>query len=313
MNDPVILFFLFGVIAGVLKVPLRLPSAIYDLFSILLLLAIGLKGGQEIAKLPLGNVLGELALVLVLGLILPLMLYPVLKLFLRFQRADAASLAAHYGSVSVGTFAVCLAFLAAKQIPYEKHASAFVVMLEIPAILVGIVLARGTAAFRNSKKLLHEVFLGKSVVLLVGAMLIGWFAGPARMGSLNPFFLDLFPAFLAIFLLDMGLVVSKQFPALRQKGASLVGFGIIAPLFLSIVGIHFGLLMGLSTGGVAIMGVLAASASYIAVPAAFRMVVPEANPGLSLAASLGVTFPFNVTVGIPLFFEWAEYFVEFWR
>lgn len=311
MADPVILFFLFGVIAGLLKVPLRLPSAIYDLFSVLLLLAIGLKGGQELSKLAVADVLGELGLVVLLGLIVPLLLFPLLRL--NFKKVDAASLAAHYGSVSVGTFAVCLAFLNSKGISYEKHASAFVVMLEIPAILVGVLLARGRSVLSNAKDLLHEVFLGKSVVLLVGALLIAWAAGPQKMGSLNPFFQDLFPAFLAVFLLDMGLLVAQQFSILRNKGLSLVVFGVLAPLLLSVIGIHFGILMGLSTGGVAIMGVLSASASYIAVPAAFRMVVPEANPGLSLAASLGVTFPFNVTIGIPLYLKWAEYFLLFWR
>lgn len=310
MADPVILFFLFGVMAGLLKVPLRLPSAIYDLFSVLLLLAIGLKGGQELSKLPLGEVAFELSLVVVLGIVVPLILYPLLRL--SFKRVNAASLAAHYGSVSVGTFAVCLAFLGAQGIAFEEHAPAFVVMLEIPAILIGIVLARGTAVFKNAKGLFHEVFLGKSVVLLVGSLLIAWIAGPQRMESLNPFFQDLFPAFLAIFLLDMGMLVSQQFSLLRTKGPSLIAFGLLAPLFLAVIGIHFGILMGLSIGGVTIMGVLSASASYIAVPAAFRMVVPEANPGLSLAASLGVTFPFNVTVGIPLYYKWTEYFFKFW-
>ncbi len=304
--DPIILFFLLGLLAGLLRAELRLPSAIYEFLSTLLLLTIGLKGGVELAKQSLFSLLPQIAAVMLMGVVLPLIAYPVLLRLGRFNRADAASIAAHYGSVSVGTFAVAVAYLSYRGIHFEEYIPVFVVLLEAPAILVGILLARGLSKDTRWKELGHEVLLGKGVVLLMGGLLIGWIAGPDDLQPISAIFFDLFKGVLALFLLEMGLVTASKFGSLRKHGLFLVAFGIIMPLFSSVIGGVLGWLLDLSPGGTMMLATLAASASYIAVPAAMRLAVPEANPALSLAGSLAVTFPFNILVGIPLYHTMAD-------
>ena len=306
MSDPIILFFVMGVVAGLLRSELRIPSAIYEFITILLLLAIGLKGGVELARQSLASLLPEILAVIALGTVLTLIAYPLLRFAGRLARADAAAIAAHYGSVSVGTFAVAVAYLGALKVSFEEHMALFVVMLEIPAILVGIALARGTSRQIRWKTLAHEVLLGKSVVLLMGGLLIGWAAGPEGVTGIEPLFFDLFQGILALFLLEMGLLAAAQVASLRLQGAFLAAFGVGMPLLSALLGGALGYLLGFSVGGTALLATLAASASYIAVPAAMRISLPEANPTLSLSASLGVTFPFNVIVGIPLYHRLAE-------
>jgi len=299
--DPVIWFFVLGVLAGAARADLRLPAAIYEFVSTVLLLAIGLKGGVELARDTGGLPIAELGGVLLLGFVLPLPAFALARFVGRLPRADAASLAAHYGSVSVGTFAVVMGYLATRGIAFESRAPVWVVMLEVPAILVGIVLARGLSASVAWSRLLRELFLGRSIVLLLGGLAIGWLAGPAGTASLQPLFFDLFKGVLALFLLEMGLIAAAQLPTLRRHGLFIVFFGIAVPAAFSLVGASMGNLVGLSIGGSTILATLAASASYIAAPAAFRTAVPEANPALSLTAALAVTFPFNIVVGIPLY------------
>jgi hypothetical protein len=208
--------------------------------------------------------------------------------------------------VSVGTYAVAVAWLVAREIPYEEYMPLMLVLLEMPAIVVGIMLARGVSSQTDWKELAHEVFLGKSIVLLVGGLLIGWAAGPEALEPVGGLFFGLFHGVLALFLLEMGLVAAGQVGSLRRHGLFLAAFGILFPLFGATVGASLGWLFELSTGGITLLAVLAASASYIAVPAAMRLALPEANPTLSLTASLGVTFPFNILVGIPLYHRLAE-------
>jgi hypothetical protein len=310
--DPIILFFLLGLAAGLLKSELRLPQAVYDFVSILLLLSIGLKGGIELQKQPFLELAPDVLATLMIGLLMPLVAFPVLRKFGRFARADAASIAAHYGSVSVGTYAVAVAWLATREIGYEPHLPLLLVVLEIPAILVGIVLARGLRDDTRWGEVAHEVFLGKGIVLLIGGLLIGWLSDPQGLKSIEPLFMDLFKGILAIFLLEMGLIAAARAGSLRRYGLFLIGFGIAMPLFGSVVGALTGWLLGLSPGGTMLMAVLAASASYIAVPAAMRISVPEANPTLSLTASLGITFPFNVLVGIPVYWKLATFIHQAW-
>lgn len=305
MIDPIILFFLLGLSAGLLRSELRLPAAIYEFVSILLLLSIGLKGGIELAKQPFGNLLPQVLAVLALGIFLVLAAFPVLRYVGRFKRADAASIAAHYGSVSVGTYAVVVAYLGTRKIFFEEHMPLLLVLLEVPAILVGILLARGLSRETRWRTVAHEVFLGKSIVLLIGGLLIGWAVGPAGVKSIEPLFFGLFKGFLALFLLEMGLLTAVQVGTLRRYGLFLVAFGIGMPLFSALIGTGLGLALGLSVGGTTVLATMAASASYIAVPAAMRISVPEANPTLSLAGSLGITFPFNVLVGIPIYYAFA--------
>jgi hypothetical protein len=299
--DPVIWFFVLGLAAGVARADLRLPSAIYEFVSTLLLLAIGLKGGVELARDGGGLRPVELAGILALGFLLPLPAFAVARVAGRLTRADAASLAAHYGSVSVGTFAVVVGFLTARGVQYEARAPVWVVLLEVPAILTGIVLVHGLSGDVPWRHLFRELFLGRSIVLLLGGLAIGWLSGPDGTASIQPLFFGLFKGILALFLLEMGLIAAAQLPTLRRHGAFIIAFGLLVPPAFAVVGALLGCALELSVGGIAVLATLAASASYIAAPAAIRTAVPEANPALPLTASLAVTFPFNILVGIPLY------------
>lgn len=303
--DPVVLFFVFGLTAGLLKSELKLPPALYETLSIVLLLAIGLHGGVELAEQASPALLGQSALVLGLGIVLPLLAFALLRA-LRFDRINAASVAAHYGSVSAGTFAVVVAYLASRQIFFESYMPLFVAILEIPAILVGILLAKGISRDTHWKELGREIFLGKSIMLLLGGLVIGALAGKEAIKPLEPLYTGMFKPVLAFFLLEMGLIASGQLGSLRQYGVRLAAFALCMPLLGALVGALLARLMGLSLGGTAMFATLAASASYIAVPAAMRLALPEANPSLSLTASLGITFPFNILIGIPLYLALAE-------
>jgi uncharacterized protein len=305
MIDVVVLFFIFGLAAGLARSELKLPAALYDSLSLLLLLAIGLKGGEGLAKQALTPLLPQLGAVMVLGIVQTFIAYFVLLRLGRFGRADAAALSAHYGSVSVATFAVGVNWLATRSIEFEAQTAIFLAVMEVPAIMVGIVLAKGVNKHTQWGVLLHETFLGKGVVLLLGGMAIGWIAGPEGLQPIKSVFYDLFKGALALFLLEMGLIVSRQEGELKRRGVFIVAFGIFMPLVSAALGLACGTLLGLSVGGVALLATLAASASYIAVPAAMRLAVPEANPALSLAAVLGVTFPFNILIGIPLYHHLA--------
>jgi hypothetical protein len=305
MLDPVVLFFVFGLLAGLLKSELKLPPALYETLSIILLLAIGLHGGVELAEQASAQLLGQASLVLGLGVVLPLLAFVLLR-GLRFDRMNAAAVAAHYGSVSAGTFAVAVAFMLSSGIEYESYMPLFVAILEIPAILVGIVLAKGVTRDTNWKELGREIFLGKSIMLLLGGLVIGAIAGKEGIKPLEPLYTSMFKPVLAFFLLEMGLIASGQLGSLKQFGLRLLAFALIMPLIGALIGALLARFMGLSLGGTAMLAILAASASYIAVPAALRLALPEANPSLSLTASLGITFPFNILIGIPLYLALAE-------
>jgi hypothetical protein len=303
--DPVVLFFIFGLCAGLLKSELKLPPALYETLSIVLLLAIGLHGGVELAEQASLQLLGQAALVLGLGVVLPVLAFGVLR-GLGFDRVNAAAVAAHYGSVSAGTFAVVVAFMLARGIEFESYMPLFVAILEIPAILVGILLAKGLARDTDWRELGREIFLGKSIMLLLGGLIIGAVAGKEAIKPLEPLYTSMFKPVLAFFLLEMGLIASGQLGALRQFGLRLLGFALLMPLLGALIGAVLARLMGLSLGGTAVLATLAASASYIAVPAAMRLALPAANPSLSLTASLGISFPFNILIGIPLYLALAE-------
>ena len=257
--DPVIWFFALGVIAGVAKSDLRMPPAIYDLLSMLLLLTIGLKGGVELAKAPFAGLVPQVAAVLAMGFVLPLALFAVASIGKRLARPDAASLAAHYGSVSVATFAVGVAFLVERNVSYDSQLPLFLVLLEVPAIIVGILLARKLQNRVRWGKLLHEILLGKSIVLLVG-----WLSGPDGIRPLEPLFFDLFKGVLALFLLEMGLIAAGQVKALRERGVFLATYGLLVPVPMAAIAALVGWWIGLSPGGTTLLAVLGGSASYIA-------------------------------------------------
>ena len=297
--EPVILFFLLGLLAGLLRSDLKIPAVLHESLSIFLLLAIGLKGGVELARQPLSELVVPALVIVGIGAALPLIAFPLLQGPGRLSRADAASVAAHYGSVSVVTFAVGSAYLSKLGEQYEGYMAVFLVLLEFPALMVGVWLAKRGQAQAGLGKVLHEVFAGKSIVLLVGGLAIGWAAGADGIKPLDKVFFDLFKGALAIFLLEMGLVAASRLGDLRRAGAFLLGFAIGMPLFAGALGALTASLLGMSVGGAALVATLYASASYIAAPAAMRIAVPEANPALSIGAALGITFPFNLMVGIP--------------
>ena len=317
--DPVILFFLLGLVARLGRSDLRLPEALYEALSIYLLLAIGLKGGVQLAVQPLATLWPVALAAIVLSAVVPLLLFPVLRGAVRLGVADAASIAAHYGSVSVVTFAVSQSALAAAGLEPEAWLGMLVALMEAPGIVVGVMLARRALAATPSGgaapkpvhgwgELLHEVLLGKAVVLLLGGLMIGWVAGPQGMAPIEPVFVVLFKGVLALFLLELGLVAGGRLGDLKRAGPRLVVFGLLAPPLLAVLGGTVGIALGMSTAGVATLATLTASASYIAAPTAMRIAVPQANPSLSIGVALGLTFPFNVIVGIPLYVAGARWF-----
>ncbi|MDZ7591145.1 MAG: sodium-dependent bicarbonate transport family permease [Rubrivivax sp.] len=317
MIDVVVLFFLLGVFARLVKSDLRLPEALYETLSIYLLLAIGLKGGIELSKQPLAALAPQVAACMALGFAIPFLLFPVGRA-LRLGAADAAALAAHYGSVSVVTYAVASAALAREGIAHESHAALWVAVMEAPGLVAGILLARwsarrtepgagvGEGARSGWGTLAHDVLFGKSVLLLLGGLAIGAVAGEAGTAPIQAVFIDPFKGVLALFLLELGLVAGGRLAEVRRFGAAVLVIGLGAPPLLALAGGAVGLALGLSTGGVALLATLAASASYIAAPTAMRIAVPQANAALSITAALGITFPFNIVVGIPLYIALAQ-------
>jgi uncharacterized protein len=312
--DVVVFFFLLGVFARLVKSDLRLPEALYETLSIYLLLAIGLKGGIELSKQPLAALAPQVLACMALGFVIPFALFPLARA-LRLNGADAAALVAHYGSVSVVTFAVATAALAREGIAYESHAALWVAVMEAPGLVAGILLARwaarreaGTGAARSTawSDLAHDVLFGKSVLLLLGGLLIGALAGEAGTAPIKAVFIDPFKGVLALFLLELGLVAGGRLAEVRRFGVAVFVIGLGAPPLLALAGAGVGVLLGLSTGGVALLATLAASASYIAAPTAMRIAVPEANAALSITAALGITFPFNIVLGIPIYIHLAR-------
>ena len=304
--EPVVLFFVLGVAAGLLRSDLKIPGSIYEALSIFILLAIGLKGGVELAKHPVGDLVLDGLIIVVVGALIPLVAFPVLRYIGRMSRADSASIAAHYGSVSVVTFSVGITLLGQEMLEFEGYLIVFLVLLEIPALVIGVILARhGQGAVRWGK-LMHEVFFGKSIYLLAGGLVIGFIAGAEGIQPLDKLFFDLFKGVLALFLLEMGLVASTRIAALREYGAFLAGFAVLMPLFSASLGTITGWMLDFSVGGTFLLATLFASASYIAAPAAMRIAVPEANPALSIGSSLGMTFPFNIFLGIPIYLWMAK-------
>jgi hypothetical protein len=280
---------------------------LYQALSIYLLLSIGLKGGVALSATPVQLVVLPVAATLVLGVLTPLVMFFYARYVARIDRINAAALAAHYGSVSAVTFIAALSFADLKGASYEGFLPALVTVLEIPAIVVGIFIARPNLDSASIKEGLHEVFAGKSILLLAGGVLIGILTGEGGYEQVKPFFTDGFRGALCLFLLDMGLIASRRLKEMETGIGILALAGIIVPVINGALGVLAGSLAGLSEGGAAILGTMAASASYIAAPAAIRAALPEANPGMYLTASLGITFPFNLAAGIPLYFWMAQH------
>lgn len=304
MPDIVVMFFLLGLLAGLVKSDLAIPKAAYDTLSLLLMLTIGLKGGMALYGNLGWSLLPELAAVAALGALIPLVMMPLLRRLVRLSAADSASLAAHYGSVSAGTFAVALAFAEARDLSIGAEVTLYLVMMELPAIMVAIALYRryrGSNAGEAMQGIWHETLTNRGVILLAGGAVIGAMYGPMEGANVTELFTGAFHAVLALFLLQMGLTAAETLRPIPWFHWRLLAFALIAPPLLSLAGLAVGLALGLPAGSLLILTALAASASYIAAPAAMRTAIPEANIGLAMLASLGFTFPFNVMVGIPLY------------
>ena len=299
--SPMVLAFVVGVAATLLRSDLRIPDQLYDGLAIYLLLAIGLKGGAELSVTPLATVWAPALATLALGLAVPLWSYAILRRLGGLDVANAAALAAHYGSVSAVTFIACLTFLEKMGVPYEGFVPALVVLLEVPAIVVALLLARSRVTGESWASLVRGILTGKSVLLLLGGLAIGWLSGREGFRQVAPLFEDLFKGALVLFLLEMGMLTARRLRDLAGVGVFLVVFAVVMPTLHGVLGVVVGKWAGLSLGGATVLGTLAASASYIAAPTAVRMALPEANPSLYLTAVLVVTFPFNLTFGLPLY------------
>ncbi len=304
LTSPIILFFLLGALAGLARSDLSVPEPIGKAMALYLMAAIGLKGGVQVAEAGFSDgLLHALAAGIVLSLALPFLAYAVLRAVGRLNRINASAVAAHYGSVSVVTFVTASEVLTAAAIPPAGYMVAVMAVMETPAIIVGLWLARGAidkSKPRHKVDLWHETFLNGSVVLLMGSFLIGLAAGKSGVVSISPFFEAGFQGVLCLFLLDMGLIAARRLRETRNLTWLMVALGVFMPAVHGIIGTVLGSAIGLDIGSAAALGVLAASASYIAVPAVMRVSLPEADPGISLGMVLAVTFPFNVTLGIPL-------------
>ncbi|MBU7586891.1 MAG: sodium-dependent bicarbonate transport family permease [Nostoc sp. TH1S01] len=308
LNPPVLFFFL-GMLAIFLKTDLEIPQPLPKLFSLYLLLAIGFKGGYEITE---SGINAEIALTL-LSAILMASAVPVYSFFILKVKLDAynaAAIAATYGSISAVTFITAQSFLKILNISSGGHMVAALALMESPAIIVGILLVRLFAPTQENKKgefswgeVLREAFLNGSVFLLIGSVIIGTLTGERGWEKLHPFTQEIFYGVLAFFLLDMGMVAARRIKDMRKTGSFLIAFSIFMPVANAIVGIILAKLIGMSAGNSLLFAVLCASASYIAVPAAMRMTVPEANPSLYVSMALALTFPFNIIIGIPLYFN----------
>lgn len=306
--SPVILCFILGILATAVKSDLRVPEPLYQALAIYLLLAIGMKGGTAmVANQGTGL---WLALVAAVGLsaTIPLICFPVLRYIGKLSGIDAAAIAGHYGSVSVVTFIAGSSFLSALNEPMEGFMPALVAVMEVPGIIVALLLARRiSGAQTHWLKSFRTVVAGKSVFLLLGGLAIGVVAGEQGFAKVEGFFVTPFQGVLCIFLLEMGMVASRRFSDLRSIGPFLIVFGVAMPIINAVLGMWVGSLCGMSRGGAFMLGLLSASSSYIAAPATIRLALPEASPALYLTSSLAITFPFNLTVGIPLYFAIANW------
>lgn len=307
--SPMVLFFLLGFAAVKLGSDLAVPEPVSKAISLYLMLSIGFRGGVELHHSGLsGPVVPTLLCAAALSFLMPVVAYALLRSAAGLDPTNAAAVSAHYGSVSVVTFATATGFLSQRGVHYEGYCVAMMALMESPAIVTGLMLARRADKSSSlwNAQLLREVLASASIILLVGSFVIGWVTGAAGMKSLAPVVEAPFRGVLAIFLLDMGLLTAHRLRTASRLGARLLSFGIYMPLVGAAAGLLVARVLGMSLGSATLLTVLTASASYIAVPAAMRLALPEANPAVYTTLSLGVTFPFNLSLGIPLYFAVAE-------
>ena len=301
LTSPPVLAFALGILTVLLRSKFALPAAVFDALSIYLLLAIGIKGGVALREAHPAEVGLPMVVTLIVGVSIPILAFAALKILTPLDRINRGAIAAHYGSTSLVTFTAALLFVESSGMIVEGYLATLLAVMEVPGLIVGLVLARHGAEKSEWKPLLHEVMTGKSILLLVGGLAIGFVTGPIGYERVEPFFGALFAGVLTLFLLQLGVQAGSHLKEIPQAGWGLLVFAAIFPLTVGSLTTLLGLAIGLSSGGAAVFGVLCASASYIAAPAAVQLSLPRANPGFYLTASLGLTFPINLLVGIPLF------------
>jgi len=325
LTSPVVLFFGLGLLITLVKAKVEFPGAVSDFIMIYLLTAIGFKGGVAIAEAGLSSIFGIVLGAVFLGLIIPVYSFFVLRHIGRLKSDDAAAIAGHYGSISVVTFMATTAFLTNMHIAYEGYIIGLPAVMETPAVIVALILAfwaKQNSVNNSSQKdislgqVVKNVLLSKSVILLLGGMAVGYLTGPTGMETVKVFYKDIFMGILSLFMLEMGMIAASRVRELRElkkEGMFLIFFGVLVPFINAFLGIMTGIFAGLSIGGVTLLGVLAASSSYIVAPATMRVSLPKANPALYLGVSLGVTLPFNLIIGIPIYYGMSIYFVNLVR
>ncbi len=311
--SPLILCFLLGVFAGGVKSDLHIPEAFTKGIAVYLMMSIGLQGGVKLSHVGTQQVMLPLLAGAFLSFAIPFLAFAILRNTTSLDKDNAAALSAHYGSIGIITFATAVEFLRAQNIAAEEFLVAVAAIMETPAIISALILSHKSKKIELiSWPVFKSIFFHGSVLLLLGGFLIGFLAGPEAMAPVKPFFFDLFKGFLCIFLLDIGCSVASRFKTITDLNWKVFSFAIYMPILSAFIGIWIGhSVLHLSLGGVTVFGTLCASSSYIAVPAAMKFAIPKANPALYMALSLGITFPFNTFVGVPLYFELAQLWANF--
>jgi len=302
--SPPIVAFAAGACSIWARSDLKIPEQIYQALTIYLLIAIGFKGGVAISSAGLGSLILPMMATLFVGLLIPVVVFAVTRWFLKSSVSNAAALAAHYGSVSAVTFMACLVFLDRQSMPYESFMPAVMAVMELPALLMALLLAKRFDSNQNASMshCIKEALSGKTFTLLLCGLLIGGLSGDSGRELMHPFLVTPFYGILVLFLLDMGQSAASHLSTAKVLGERLIAFTIAAPIVQGLLGLGLAYLIGLSQGEAIVFAILTASSSYIAAPAACRAALPEANPGIYVTASLGITFPFNLAIGVPLFY-----------
>lgn len=313
--SPMVLFFALGLLATLARSDLSIPEAVAKLLALYLLLSIGFRGGAEVAHHGLtGQLVSTIAAGILLSFVTPFIAYKLLRAATELSAIDAAAVAGHYGSISAVTFVAVTGILTQLSMPYEGYMVAVAAAMETPAIFAALLIARKTRAPADKiagSDFIREIAFNGSIVILIGAFAIGAITGQRGMTMLKPFILNAFPGFLCLLLLDMGLVAGRGLKhGWRYISLRIATFAVVMPLIGAAMAAAIAMLIGLSVGSTAVLMTLAASASYIAVPAAMRLALPEANPAVALTLSLGITFPFNLLIGIPLYIAAAGRLVQ---
>ncbi len=304
--SPIVLCFLLGMVARLVKSDLSIPDQIYQILSIYLLLAIGLKGGVALSESTFSELMWPAIVTIFLGVATPLSAFYLMKKVGKLDTKNASAVAAHYGSVSAVTFLAAIETTKMLGFEPEGYLAALLAVLEVPGIIVALFLAQGKDSSGNFKKAIHDVLAGKSIFLLIGGMVIGAFCGAEKISAVAPLFIDPFKGVLCLFLLELGIVAAGRLGDLKQTGWRLLILGCLIPIVHGAVGVTLATWAGMGIGGSAVFGAMVGSASYIAAPAAVRIALPDASPGIYLTLALGITFPFNLIVGIPLFLKIAQ-------